>query len=56
MAAAQSMDIMNRSAEAFLQCTEDAVYRGHVNTSRDCVITYFGTCKHVHDAECVKTC
>ena len=35
-----------RPAEVFLQglqCTEDAIYIGHVNTCLVCMVTYFGT-------------
>jgi len=41
------MDIMNRPAEVFLQgmqCIEDAIYIGRVNSYLTCMVTYFGTC------------
>jgi len=36
---------MNKPAEVFLQglqCTEDAIYIGRVNTSLVCPVTFFG--------------
>jgi len=38
---AQSMDVMNSPVDVFLQCTEDAIYIGRVNTSLACTVTFF---------------
>jgi len=41
--AAQSMGIMSRPVEVFLQCIEDPIYIGRVRTLA-CTVMFFGTC------------